>query len=202
MRINGSPRSSSSVDRPARRTRWPGGQTSTTSSRRIGSKTTDRCLPRGADDPELELPLARPCSTTVCVSKIESAIAHLRRPLGELAEDLRHDRSRRARTRRRARAGRGAAVVASASSSSSSCSSTREQALRAAIEPLARLGRLDAPARAVDELAPDPLLERPDLLAHGRLRDAEPLGRLREAAPFHDHAERCELTRVHKSDLS
>ena len=62
----------------------------------------------------------------------------------------------------------------------------REQPLRAAVEPHARLGRLDAPAGAVEELRPEPLLERPDLEAHRRLGDAEPLGRLREAAPLDD----------------
>ena len=53
-----------------------------------------------------------------------------------------------------------------------------EHALRVPVEPLPGLGRLDAAPGAVDELDAEPLLERPDLQAHGRLRDAEPLGRL------------------------
>ena len=49
---------------------------------------------------------------------------------------------------------------------------------------------------------PEPLLERPDLQADGGLGDAEPLGRLREAAPLDDRAEGGELARVHKRILS
>ena len=39
----------------------------------------------------------------------------------------------------------------------------REQPLRAAVEPQPRLGRLDAPARAVEQLRAEPLLERANL---------------------------------------
>ncbi len=74
----------------------------------------------------------------------------------------------------------------------------REQALRGRVEPEPRLGRLDASARTVEQLPPEPLLERADLEADRRLRDAEPLGRLGEALPLHDRAERRELTRIHK----
>ena len=54
----------------------------------------------------------------------------------------------------------------------------REHPLRVAVEPPPGLGRLDAAARAVEQLPAEPLLERPDLQADGRLRDAEPLRRL------------------------
>ena len=77
-----------------------------------------------------------------------------------------------------------------------------ENALRVAVEPLPRLGRLDAAARAVDELHAEPLLECLDLQADGRLRDAEPLGRLREALLLDDGDEGSELPRVHKNRLS
>ena len=77
----------------------------------------------------------------------------------------------------------------------------REQPLRAAVEPPPGLGRLDAAAGAVEELRAEPLLERADLEADGRLRDAEPLRRLREALPLDDGAERSELTRVHKHSI-
>src|SRR5207342_29553 len=43
--------------------------------------------------------------------------------------------------------------------------------------------------------------ERPDLEADGRLRDAEPLRRLREALPLDDRTESSQLTRVHKDRL-
>ena len=65
----------------------------------------------------------------------------------------------------------------------------REHALRAAVEPEARLGRLDAPARAVEQAPAEPLLERADLKAHCRLRDAELLGGVREALLLDDGAE-------------
>ena len=60
--------------------------------------------------------------------------------------------------------------------SSSSC----EQPLRAAVEPKPGLGRLDPPPGAVEELRPEPLLERAHLQADRRLRHPEPLSRLRE----------------------
>ena len=66
----------------------------------------------------------------------------------------------------------------------------REQPLRAAIEPHPGLGRLDAPPGAVEQLLPEPLLERANLQAHRRLRDAELVGGLREAPPLDDRAKR------------
>jgi len=77
----------------------------------------------------------------------------------------------------------------------------REQPLCAAVEAVAGLGRLDPPPRPVEELQTEPLLERADLEAHRGLRDAELLGRLREAAAFDHRAERCKLARIHKQSL-
>ena len=75
----------------------------------------------------------------------------------------------------------------------------REQLLRAAVEPPACLGRLDAPPGAVEELRPEPLLERAHLERDRRLCDAQPLGRLREAPTIDHGAEGGELARVHIS---
>src|SRR5207244_2822309 len=73
----------------------------------------------------------------------------------------------------------------------------REQPLRAAIEPHPGLGRLDAPPGTVEQLLPEPLLERSNLQAHRWLRYAELVSRLRETPPLDDGAERGELLRVH-----
>ncbi len=73
-----------------------------------------------------------------------------------------------------------------------------QEPLSSLVEHEARLGRLDPPTRAIEELPSQPLLERPHLEADRRLRDAEPLSRLREAAPLDDRAERRELPRIHK----
>ena len=78
----------------------------------------------------------------------------------------------------------------------------REQALRAPVEPLPGLGRLDPAARPVEQLPAEPLLERADLQADGGLRDAELVRRLREAAPLDHRTERRQLPRVHKQILS
>ena len=77
----------------------------------------------------------------------------------------------------------------------------RQQPLCRGVEPLARLGRLHAPPRAVEQLPPEPLLERANLEADGRLGDPEPLSGEREALPVDDSAERGQLTRVHKRSL-
>ena len=77
----------------------------------------------------------------------------------------------------------------------------REKPLCAAVEAHAGLGRLDAPARPVEELRAESLLERPHLEGHGRLGHAEVLRRLRERASLDDGAERGELARIHKRTL-
>src|SRR5256885_8033151 len=79
--------------------------------------------------------------------------------------------------------------------------SEREQSLRTAVEPQARLGRLDPAARAVEQLRAEALLERSHLQADRRLRHPEPLRGLGEAAPLDDDAEGGELTRIHKRIL-
>ena len=107
------------------------------------------------------------------------------RPFPRAGRGAELERAARARASLLARAPRAAAPRA-------------QHALRAAVEREPGLGRLDAAARAVEQLAAEPLLERPDLEADRRLRHPEPLGRLREALPLDDGAERRELPRVHK----
>src|SRR5262249_23291310 len=63
------------------------------------------------------------------------------------------------------------------------------------------LGRLDAPAGTVEELRPEPLLERAHLEADRGLGDPESLGGDGEAAPLDHCAERRELPRVHNACL-
>ena len=76
-----------------------------------------------------------------------------------------------------------------------------EQLLRGRVQPEPRLRRLDAATGTVEELRPEPLLERADLQRDGGLRDAEPLRRLGEALALDDCAERSKLSRVHKRPL-
>src|SRR5437773_5190464 len=77
----------------------------------------------------------------------------------------------------------------------------REQALRRRVEPAAGLRRFDTAPGAVEKLPAEPLLERADLQADGRLGHSQPLRGLREALPLDHRAERGELTRVHKHSL-
>ena len=63
------------------------------------------------------------------------------------------------------------------------------------------LGRLDAAAGAVEELRPEPLLERAHLELDRRLGDAELLGGERERLALDDLAERLQLAGVHKGSL-
>jgi hypothetical protein len=77
----------------------------------------------------------------------------------------------------------------------------REQPLRAAVEPHPGLGRLDAPAGTVEQLLPEPLFERANLKAHGRLRDAELVSGLGETPPLDHRAECGQLLRVHNNSL-
>ena len=179
--------------------RWPRGTASTTSSRKNGSKTTPRWRRTAPTTPSSTSRRAT-CSITRCVSDTESATctpglscwnsasatgstvppgpverADLEPP-GQLALDL--------------LAQLGEELLLE-----------REQALCAPVEPAARIGRLDAPPGAVEQLQAEPLLERPDLEAHRRLGDAELLGGLGEAPPLDDDAERCKLARVHKQSL-
>jgi len=76
-----------------------------------------------------------------------------------------------------------------------------EHALSRGVEAPAGLRRLHAPAGAVEQLPPEPLLEGADLQADGWLGDPEPFGSLGEALPL-DHGTECgQLTRVHKHSL-
>ena len=77
----------------------------------------------------------------------------------------------------------------------------REQALRPAVEPDARLRRLDPTTRPVEQLGPEALLERTDLERDGRLGDPELVGGLGERAAFDHRAEGAELACVHKPIL-
>ena len=107
----------------------------------------------------------------------------------ELAEQDRDDRA--------ARAGRGADRERAAELAGLALLELLDQLLlelqhplRAAVEREPGLGRLDAAAGAVEQPAVEPLLERADLEADGRLRDPEPLGRLGEALQLDHRAER------------
>ena len=160
----------------------------------------DRAVaPGGADDAELELARGDALDDGLRVGDGQRDPDAGMRAL-ELAEQQRHDDRRRA--------GRGADLqlarelaLALAGDLVEELLLEREQPLGAAVEPQPGLGRLDAAAGAVEELRPEPLLERPHLQRDGRLGDAEPLGRLREAAPLDDGAEGGELARVHKQIL-
>jgi hypothetical protein len=73
--------------------------------------------------------------------------------------------------------------------------------LGAPVEALAGLGGLDAAAGAVEQPLSEALLERANLEADGRLRDAELLGRLREAPAVDNRTECGQLASVHKRIL-
>ena len=77
-----------------------------------------------------------------------------------------------------------------------------QQPLRAAVEAEPRLGRLDAAAGAVEQLHPEPPLERAHLQRDGGLGHAEPLRSLRERPALDHRAEGLQLPRVHKQTLS
>ena len=154
---------------------------------------------RGADDPQLELSARHPLDDRGGVVNPQNDVQP-RVERAELAEQVReHDP---------ARAGRGAELEAPAELLAALLDDLgdhllleHEQPLRAAIEAHPGLGRLDPAAGAVEELRPEPLFERLDLQAHRRLGDPQPLGRLREAAPLDDRAERRQLARIHKRIL-
>ena len=153
----------------------------------------------GADDPELELARSDALDHGLRVGDgqrdPDAGMLAL-----ELAEEQRHHD--------RGRAGRGTDLqlarelaLALAGDLVEDLPLQREQPLGAAVEPQPGLGRLDAAAGAVEQLRPEPLLERPHLQRDGRLGDTETLGRLREAAPLDDGAEGGQLACVHKQTL-
>jgi hypothetical protein len=137
----------------------------------------DRAVPRRrTDDAELELAPRDLLDDRLCVGDRE-VDGHLGVRLRELTQEDRDDRA--------AGAGRGAhgelaaqRPLRFARDVLEELTLEREQPLRAAIEPVARLCRLDPPPGAVEELLADALLQRADLLAHRGLGDAEPLGGL------------------------
>ena len=142
----------------------------------------------GADDAELELTLGNPIDDRLGVGDRQPH-PHVGMLLLELAEQKRDDRA--------ARAGRSAELERAGDRPLVVRVEILEQVLLGGEHPLSRcveaspgLGRLDPATRAVQELPTESLLERPDLQADGRLGDPEPLGRLGEALPLHDGAER------------
>ena len=76
-----------------------------------------------------------------------------------------------------------------------------EEPLRASVEPEPGFGRLHPTTRTVEEPLADPLLERADLQADCRLRDAELVRGLREAPALDDCTKGGELLRIHKNTL-
>ena len=179
--------------------RWSGGHASTTSSRKNGSKTTPRWRRDGADHAELELALGDPLDDGLRVRDRERD-RDARVLALELAEEQRDDGASRAGGR--ADLERAAELALHARLELlEQLPLEREHPLGPAVEGQTRLRGLDASARPVEQLAPEPLLERPDLQADGRLRHPEPLGRLREALPLDDGAKGSQLTRVHKDRL-
>ncbi len=150
----------------------------------------------GADDSELERAVGDALDDRLRVEDEERDV-QLRVQVGEAAEERReHDA---------ARAGRGADLEDAGQLAGRALVEVgedlvleREQPLRRSVELEAGLGRLDAAAGAVEELRPEPLLERAHLEAHRRLRHAEALRGLGERLPLDDLAERLQLPRVHK----
>ena len=148
----------------------------------------DRPVARGgADDAELELAAGHPVDDRLRVGDRE-VDRDLGVRLGELAEENRDDRAARAggRAHRKLAAQR---ALGLAGDVLEQLPLLCQQTLRAPVEAPPGLGRLDAAARAVEELLPEPLLERANLLADRRLGNPEPLSRLGEALTLDDRAE-------------
>jgi hypothetical protein len=152
-----------------------------------------------ADDAELELSLRDLVDHGLSVRDGKSH-AHLRMLLLELAEQQRDDRSAGARRRAEVeRAGDRAQVVRIEILEQMLLGG--QQPLRRRIEPAAGLRGFDTPPGAVEKLPAEPLLERADLEADGRLGHSQPLRGLGEALPLDHRAERGKLARVHKHSL-
>jgi lipopolysaccharide/colanic/teichoic acid biosynthesis glycosyltransferase len=153
----------------------------------------------GTDDAELELPLGDLVDDSLRVGD-GKADTEVRMLLLELAQQQGHDGS--------AGAGRGPELEDAGEGTFfvrrellEQVLLDGEQPLRGRVEAEPCLGRLDAATRAVEQLPAEPLLERTNLQANGRLRDTEPLGGLGEALPLDDGAERCKLACIHKRSL-
>ena len=199
IRISVSARSSSSeIGAPRKRMRRRADQDHLVLEDRLEANRP--MAPRSADDAELEPAIGDEVDDGLGVVNLERD-AQVRVPLVELAQEDGHDD--------RGGAGRGADRQLARERAGALGGDLvehllleLEQALGAAVEAQPGLGRLHPAAGAVEQLGPEPLLERPHLQGDGRLGDAEPLGRLREAAAFDDRAEGGELSRIHKRSLS
>ena len=131
---------------------------------------------RRADDPELELARGDVLDDGVRVGDRQRHL-HTGVLALELAEEQRQDD--RGGPGRRAEVERaGELALADGGDVLEQLILEREHPLRAPVQSSARLGRLDPAPRAVEELLAEPLLERADLQADGRLRDPETLRRL------------------------
>src|SRR5712691_11852945 len=155
--------------------------------------------PRRTDDAELELAFGDLVNDGLRVRDRESH-AHVRMQLAELAQQERDDGAARSGRRPELECA-GQSVVGLAGDLLDQLLLECEQLLRGRIEPQSRLGRLDAAARAVEQLRPEPLLEGTDLKADRRLCHAQALSSKGEALPLDDRAECSELTRIHKGSL-
>ena len=137
----------------------------------------DAALPAGrADDAELELAFCDELDDRVRVRDRERHL-HTRVLALELAEE--HRDNDRGRPRRGAELQRTHELaLADRRDVLEQMLLERQHPLRAAVQAPPGLRRLHPAPGAVEQLAPQPLLERPDLQAHGRLRDSEALGGL------------------------
>ena len=154
----------------------------------------------GTDDPELEAAVGDEIDDRLGVVHLERDVQP-RVPGEELAQEHGHDDCRRPGrsadrelARERALAVRGDLVQ--------DLLLELQQPLGTAKQAQPGLGRLDAAARTVEQLRAQPLLERPHLQRDRRLRDAQALGGLGEAAALDDLAEGCKLACIHKQILS
>ena len=153
----------------------------------------------GADDAELQRAVGDALHDGL---RVEDAERDVQRgvQLGELAQDLREDDATRAGRRadlERAVERAGRLVRELADDLRLEC----EQPLRGAVELEPALGRLDAAARAVQQLGAEALLERAHLERDRGLRDAELLRREGERLALDDLAECLQLPRIHKDSL-
>jgi hypothetical protein len=119
--------------------------------------------------------------------------AHERELLRELAQHVRQDA--RAHALVRAEAERRADAVGEPVEIVVGELDAADEGARVAVQELAGLGQIGrfAAARALDQLLADEPLERRHLVAHGRLRVAEPPCRARERALLRDGVERDEV---------
>lgn len=161
----------------------------------------DGAVPRSeTDDSELEAAVGDQLHDSLRVGDGERE-SELRVEPPELAEHDRHQRAAGAGRRAQFEATRELGALGRADLVEKLLL-RRQDSLRAPVEADAALRRLDAPAGTVEELPPEPLLERSHGEAHRGLRDPELLGRVREAALLHHSDEGGELARVHKRSLS